>query len=399
MKKLFTLFLLVGSLFAQAQTANSIANGNWTNPLTWSCTCVPMPGNTINISHDVILNTDFAIPSGSITITATGSLDDNGLGYDIWVNGGTLNVQGDLSLQDLWTQSGTFTVSGNVSAAAILNQINLTNNGNFHDIDSMVNTATLINNGDFLNIDSITNTGTFTNNGNLLFNQVTNTGTFTNNGDFTFTDITNLGTLTNNDTITAQNSVWNPGKMTLNPNSFFLVTNDILNYNFLTNDKAVITNNGRMVVLDSWYNYDTIRGTTGSFVVQDTSANWGQMLGSFDFCDLTPPASQGSIVDYNIGGTISPNITWCMNTSIKEEKHTLSIHLFPNPNKGYFTLDVAAHKAFSRLHVYALNGSLVFTQALSTGPLHTIDTKLPAGMYLLELVGRESTAHSKLVIE
>ena len=195
MKKIVSIILILNSYFTGfSQTANSIANGNWMNPFTWDCTCVPLPGYTVTINHNVSLDTSLYISSGGITINSGASLLENNTTRDIWVNGGSLANNGTLTLHYLWTNTGTFSNSGIITLRSFLNNINFTNAGTIQNLDSMYNTGTIINNGNFLTIDSITNAGTFTNNGICTYHQFTNSGTYVNNKSLTFTDITNNGT-------------------------------------------------------------------------------------------------------------------------------------------------------------------------------------------------------------
>ncbi|MCX6290347.1 MAG: T9SS type A sorting domain-containing protein [Bacteroidetes bacterium] len=330
MKKhvVFILSLLLIFSSASSQTATSVANGNWTNPFVWSCTCVPTPGYTVIINTSVMLNTSFAFTSGSITINNGASLIEDVPTRDIWMNGGSLTNDGTMDVRYLWTQSGTFSNSGTLTARSILCNVNFTNSGDVVNVDSMYTTATVINNGRFLNIDSVTNGGTFANNGMCTYNQFTNNNQFVNNNILTFTDITNNGTLTNADTILAANSGWNRGVWNNLVNSFFLVSTSFLNDDNVMHD-AVFNNNGKMLVMDSWYNMDTVKGSSaGSIMVQDSSYNSGWMKGSFDFCDLTPPLSS-PYVDINTG-TVSNGITWCLQTGMNEVTEN-AVHVFPNP--------------------------------------------------------------------
>ena len=88
MTKTITVLLILFSINTGfSQTANSIANGNWMNPLTQDCTCIPIPGYTVTIHHAVLLDTSFYIPTGGITIFPGASLIENNTVRDIELNG------------------------------------------------------------------------------------------------------------------------------------------------------------------------------------------------------------------------------------------------------------------------------------------------------------------------
>lgn len=341
------------SSFGISQNATSVANGNWMNPFTWNCTCVPLPGYSVTINHAVALDTSWYIPSGGITINASGSLIKNNPTRDLLVNGGSLDNKGTLDVRYLFTQTGTFSNSGTLTARSFLNYINFTNTGTIQNIDSLYSTGAVINNGSFLNIDSITTAGTFTNNGICTYNQFTNTGIYTNNNNLNFTDITNLGTLNNSDTMTAMNSGWNVETWNNLAGGFFLVNNGFLNADSVQNN-ATFSNDGRMVVNDSWYNADTVKGTaSGSFQIADTSINWGWMKGNFDFCDLTPPSS-APYIDFNFG-IISSGITWCLYNSVNEI-HNDELIIYPNPSSDLIFIDPQVKNVF-QIKIYDVFGN------------------------------------------
>jgi len=377
-------------LLSGAQTATSVASGNWTNPLTWNCTCVPTPGYAVIINHNVTLNTSFAYTSGSITINSSGSLIEDVVTRDIWLNGGTLSNSRSLDVRYLFTQSGSFSNSGTITARAFLNYLSFTNTGTFQNLDSLYNTGAITNTGNFLNIDSITNAGTFINNGACAYNQFTNNGPYTNNNNLTFTDITNNNLLTNADTLIALHSCWNQGDFNILPGSYFLVTKSFLNDDMINHD-AVFTNNGEVNVLDSWYNMDTVKGSAGSFIVQDTSYNAGAFKQSFDFCDLTPPGS-APYIDINLG-SVSGGITWCTN-SISEEDPAADILVYPNPTSNILFVRSDEHADLT-LKIYNALGELV----LEVKNVSFVNLgEFPGGLYTLLLAGDQKRTIKKIQV-
>ncbi|MBI2259395.1 MAG: T9SS type A sorting domain-containing protein [Flavobacteriia bacterium] len=310
-------------------TTSSVTNGSWNNPTTWSCICVPLPGSDITINHSITLPNSFAYTSGTITINQNGILQgtpDN----DIWVNGGSLINHGEISMRYLWTQSGTFSNDGTIHVNSFLNNLNFTNEGSFNQIDSIYTTGDITNNGQFTDIDSMTNDGHFINNGRFSGNLFTNNNEMINNDFISLYDFTNFNIIENHDTLQFLNSIWNLGKWKNFPLSFMEVNKSVLNDDVL-GSFAHLENNGVIEIGDSFYNMDTISGTsTGWISVQDSSFNSGIMMGNFGFCDLTPPANATTIVDFSNGGTISSQIAFCIHTSIFENVNTL-LKVYPNP--------------------------------------------------------------------
>ncbi len=362
-----------------SQSATSIANGPWLSPFTWNCTCIPTPGYTVTINHAVTLNTSFQLPSGGITVNASGSLIQDATPRDMQINGGFLINHGTVDFRYLLLQSGSVNNSdtlrlksfanysgiensgivyqvdsfinlgflhnsGTFSANKFQNSDTLINDGLLMGVDSFFNTGFLLNNdsiisptfftggilvnrGDIAEVDSFTNAGVMTNHVNAQINadRVLNTGslinqgavhtsafanlgTIHNQGRFDFQDAVNQNTFTNSDSLLGAGNFYNIGRFTNALGGMLMLGNSFMNADSI-HHYASFFNNGRMVVDSNWYNADTVSGQFGSFVVAHNTGNSGFMIGSFDFCDLTP-AAQAPFIDNN-SGTISSQITWC----------------------------------------------------------------------------------------
>lgn len=304
-----------------AQNATSVNNGNWLNPLTWDCMCIPLPGYFITINHTISMDTDFAYSSGEIVINSGGSLIQNITNRNLWVSGtGYLGNYGIMQIKNILYEgnNGSLMNSGTITAVNLHLTTGLDNIGNI-EADSLYNNN-FMNNYGIIETTAITNTDLFINSGNLEFTNFTNTGIFQNAGGIA------KGT----------NNVWNQGKIVNYSFSEITIDNNLLNSNLLNFD-ALIENEALMFIGNSLYNYDTIRGIAGYVEVGDTSYNSGFMLGTFDFCDLTPPAS-APFVDIN-AGTISAGITWCQQQDVAKSTK-IDIVVFPNPAEDilYFTM-------------------------------------------------------------
>ncbi len=329
---------------------------------------------------------------GSITISSTGSLIKNSPQRDLWVSGGAFTNNGNFEMRYLWTQAGSFSNTGTVTLNSFLNNINFTNDGTFQNIDSIYSTASIINNGIFQNIDSITTGGSFTNIGMCTFNQFTNTGNFTNNGSLTFTDFTNRGVFTNAHIVSCLNSIWNVEEFNNQHTGNINIATSILNADSIQHN-STLTNDGRIVINDSYYNADTVKGSfSGSFQVADSSMNWGWMSGSFDFCDLTPPASGPPFIDFNIGYT-DPLITWCTYTGVNKVINE-RFKFYPNPvaQKLYFEKGDLINFC---VEIYDSNGRLIRKIANET----ELDvTSFKEGIYSVRIVSEEMNCYTKISI-
>ncbi len=127
--------------------------------------------------------------------------------------------------------------------------------------------------------------------------------------------------------------MWN--KNYFNNNGYVRLTKNF--HNYTPTHVARFINSYDVKVIDSWYNTDTNYGTnTGTFTVSDNSADSSEILGSFKFCDLTPPEST-PFIDFNTG-SISYNIIWCATISVQELFQTGNVTYFPNPSNKRFTI-------------------------------------------------------------
>ncbi len=219
--KILRLFLFVGCCtIAQqlfSQSATSIANGPWVSPFTWSCTCVPLPGYTVTINHQVILNTSFQLPSGGITVNAGGSLVQDSA-RDMLINGGFIVNHGTVDFRYLLLQSGHVTSTDTLRLKSFANYGTIENSGVLHRVDSFFNVGfihntglvltkkfqnndTLINDGLFAEVDSFFNLSFLLNNDSIITPTFLTSGTLINNGHITGVDsFTNTGMLANNAT-------------------------------------------------------------------------------------------------------------------------------------------------------------------------------------------------------
>jgi hypothetical protein len=364
------------ALSGKAQTASSLMDGLWTNPIIWDCTCVPLPGYEITINHEVTMNTNFAYTSGFIQINASGGLIQDAPDKNLWVYGtGHLTNYGNLVIRNILYEGSTAPLQnfGFITANLVHLTNGLENMGyGFVEADSLYNNDTLINEG-FIQVIAITNAGYLENKGTINFTDYTNNGVLVNSGGH----------------LSGLNNMWNQGEIINSPSFSISVGNNFLNNNLLTFG-AVIDNDGFIYIGNSLYNFDTIRGASGYVEVADTSYNSGTMTGTFDFCDLTPPGS-APFVDINLG-SIGPGITWCQQQDISEAE-VPEIIVFPNPASDflYFSLNSA-----DPFHVTIINNSgKVVHQATGMMPDSAIDVSgLPGGVYFL-MLQQANTRHSE----
>ncbi len=395
MKKLLQILIFTClTVSVKAQTATSIMNGNWTNPLTWNCTCVPVNGYSITINHSVTLNTSMVFNTGGVTINTAGSLiQDAALNRDIWVNGGYFNNSGKANMRYLLISAGSITNPGSFTVSAFTNSVTFTNAGSIQ-MDSMYVAGNLTNSATGkITGDSLTNaTGfTFTNFGRVNSTWSLNNGNFINNnyhGGYAFT---NAGVYNNNDSLILTGSTWNRSVFNNNSGGKVRLTKNFHNYS--PSNTASYNNNGNVTTLDSWYNTDTVKGgPNGYFSVADTSANSGTMKGNFTICDLTPIAPK---VDYN-SGTIAIGVNGC-SLGIEEKKLNL-FTVYPNPSNG--TLFIKGENINARVSILDVTGKIVFEKNIS-GNNSEIKLNQSYGVYFIKIEDLQSgkTQIGKLIIQ
>ncbi len=373
---------LFGTTFSQ--TAATIANGNWTNPLIWNCTCVPINGYSVTITNSVTLNTSLLFTSGGININNTGSLiQDATLIRDIWVNGGYFNNNGKANFRYFLASSGMASNAGNFTLSAFTNSITFVNTGSI-TMDSMYVAGNFTNTVNAKIIgDSITNAATLINNGRLNVTWQLNKGTFKNydyQGGYAFT---NMSTYENYDSLMLTYCVWNRSVFNNKAGAKFNMNRNFYNTNPPFKN-AVFTNDGIIKVLDSWYNVDTVKGS-GAFTVSDTSANTGFMKGTFLFCDLTPPAV-APFIDFNTG-SIAAGITYCPPAGIFEN-HFNEFKIYPNPSNGKLFLQSSDKNSDNlKLSIEDVNGKVVFEKIIiPNNEISEINLEQSSGIYFLKIL-------------
>lgn len=394
-------FLLLLNLLAvlipvhyTAQTATTIANGNWANPSTWDCSCTPVDGYSITVNHQVTLDTSIVFTyGGEFLINSTGSLIQDSVGnrdISIWgdfTNNGIVNCrQYQDSMSNSSTNNGVFQVKSFVSHGYNI----FYNNGIFIS-DSLLNQ----------------NSGYFEGNGTVTSNVIINSGVFDIRGQINADQIINHMNFDSYDGIKC-NSLINFKNFSCNYlgsgyyDDSLLVSGDLINYgDFRTNIYTRISNNFvnvdttnttmfwletehymESMKVKNWRNEDLFYGTPLNHVnVSDSSVNTGEIHGEFGFmfCDFTPPSSF-PFIDINTG-TIEASVEWCNTVGLKENKDRMELIAFPNPGNGDFTITATTNTIIT---ITDELGRVVGTNELNEGNHFTDQiVNLESGIYFL----------------
>jgi hypothetical protein len=321
-KLLFFLFSLSTVAFGQVYTSTN--NGNFFNPLNWSCFCVPANGDSLVINHSMQLTASIYYTSGEIKIGSSGSLTEDGTNRDVWVAGGSLINNGVFDCYRLYLSAGSF-----------------------------VNTGTSV------YFDSLWNQGTIVNSGTITVYDVLNdqTGSFNNSGDFI-----------------VENNFNNQGGFLNNAPAVIAVGNGFSNCNIQSMD-AMFINDGKFCIENDFTNCidDTLAGS-GYYYVGGASSNFGVFEGTFQFNTST------GAIGFN-SGTIDPAVTFDNNNcdlGVKEVQTQFAI--YPNPASTLLHVD-ASHFSFM---IFDLSGKLI---SQGSGENSGIDVSLLApGIYSISII-------------
>lgn len=417
-KRIFTIIVLL-IVFRQAfgQTANSVQNGNWYMPTTWDCNCIPTPGYTININHEVTLDNDFALNSGSINIGNNGTLEENVPGRFLVMNSGLVTNNGKMKISRVGFYGGEFNnydscliYSVFYSGADVLNLGSITGVDSlfiqsyfYNDATGIVDAFrvtvndTLENDGIF-NATELLNLDVFLNYNEANFHNFFSNN-FTENDDLiTFNDFTNRGDFWNYGSLEGVSDFMNVGYFYNDTIGMITLGNDFSNVDSV-NHLAYFEINGGFYAEGNFYNRDTIFGDIGHICVKNASTNAGKMLGTFDFCDLTG----GGTLDLNTG-SISNGITYCQNPCA-ETVHDMSqsffeLLVYPNPSDGEVFFEFSGNTGNATIVISDIQGRIVFNNTgILSDKVIIAKGDLASGLYIYRFATDLKQISGKLIIE
>lgn len=399
MKTIFTfLFTFIISVTLFAQTATSVADGNWFLPSTWQGGVVPTPGYNVIINHHVVLSSNWGYNTGSVTISSTGSLIQDGTNRAFGQQGGSFSNAGTVTISKIGFLGGTITNSGTLNGTdSLYLGINLTNTGTITSNNFYSNLS--LSNNNNINVTNFFNNGTFDNAGPLGVLNATNffnNTTVLNSGLINFNNCTNSGTFTNNNGIEGSHDFTNAGIFYNNLSGYISIVNDCTNGDSINNN-AHWYNNGTTLIGNDFTNADTLEGNApGSFCVYNNSVNYGYVLGDFDFCDMLTTT-------FGINtGSISNGITYCQVScwgGVKENI-TTTLKVFPNPATESFTIQFKDDLSENNIQIVNSCGQIVFEQSINrTDEITILRNSLPSGLYLLKISNDSYSLAKKFIFE
>ncbi len=373
----FTLAFLV-SFNHYGQFIQSISNGDWDNPATWSTNVVPFSVDSVHINHDITLSGDHDVPLGLLRINNGKTLSGN-VTFGLH---GNLIVNGNLNITTLAVGDGDFT----------FNYGNITSN-NYASGNPQYKNYGTITCSEIL-ASSETN---FENYGEISAYELGLSEGWHNFGgiEVTFTMAFESG-FTNHTGGTM--NLTGPGYLAfdgmVNQSGGVIVAQNIVLSGLLVND-------GDISCVDLLNGEGTITGNSGRFCISGSFQNAGDLTGSIDICDSSP----GGVMDFNFG-TTGAGVTFCQagmcSTTSNDElpaSDKVNFGVYPNPCRKngvlYFN---SALGSSSLISVYNANGELVLS-SIRTNTNQIELTEVSSGLYILVITQNDVIEKGHFVIE
>lgn len=365
MKKIIALFIICSSFLSFSATITSIADGNWSNPTTWDCNCVPTLLDEIIVAHNVSLDVSFTV-ANSLTVQSGKELSAANAQINFALATGTIENNGTMTLYN-FASNGNLLNNETITATNFINNDTLTNNGT-------------------LDITNFSNHGGFYNQGIMNLTDFTNAGYGTNDLDISFVNFRNSvhGYYTNNGTMAGTVDATNAGWFYNTTNGDFEVQNNFMNDGCFE-DTVILINDGMFTVGNSFASSDTVKGNGGSFYIIHNTANIGVITGTIDFCDSTPPLYT-PYIDFNMG-IVGNDVTFCESTKIKDIKNSIQISTYPNPSDSYVKFEFNNYQN-QNYDIELFNQLGKIADAVYNVKTETIilyKNNLPAGMYFYRI--------------
>lgn len=393
MKNLILLAALAVSNYVLAQqpaaTRTSVTNGNATNPLTWDCVCIPLPGDHVIINTNVTLDNDWLTSTGNFTVNAGKTLTGNSTTRNLLVNGGAFTNNGTITIANLYHSGGTFTNNGTINISHQFGNttgVTSVNNNTMDVIDSLYIDATFVNNNSLTAFGTAVS-GTFNNYGTFTTGDLWNSGSVNNSGlpgmHMTH-DVYSSGNIINATHFTVDNDLWNSENFT---NNDYVEIGHTLYTGDSVQLTANFTNNGLVSVAFDMYSNQTVTGT-GDFCVAGATANSGTISGTLDICDLT-----GGSLDLNVG-TVAGTVTFCSSSCAVGvgEEEIKEVKVYPNPFTNYLTVNAERYEN-AKFVLQNILGQKLITQTIN-GKTDILVDDIESGVYFYSVIADNKVVSS-----
>lgn len=336
-------------LFGQ-MSVTSVMDGDWEDPSTWDCSCVPGNSAHVQVDHYVFINGILSKGSGSLTIGPTGAID----AFDPVFLGCEVTNYGYMSLWGLYITWDPlpFENLGILDCWQLVNEREgFYNAFSLMVVDTLFNHASLINGpGGYVDGYAIVGAGLFENfNVASFFGHAEPDTWFINHDTLDIHGSTGSGS----------RSILNEGHLSLhdmtidtllNMGSINSWTTTLAAYYegegywyFQPFGQDLFIGSAATMIVDApgWINVSNgdlvvegILDGNGCVRVYGLTENQGTITGTIDLCDLSPTTTVPPILDVN-AGTVTAGVTFCAGTGciteIAERDPLSSIMIMPVP--------------------------------------------------------------------
>ncbi|MBK7083364.1 MAG: hypothetical protein IPH53_01265 [Flavobacteriales bacterium] len=295
--------------FANAQVVTSVVDGNWHDPLTWDCACVPGGDTSVVIGHAVNIVQPDTLGLGDLILVLNGSLDGSALSH-----GGAFYNNGFLLVDRFELRTTPFQVDAVNFGSIEVQRFEQSREGfvnlGFLVADTLDSYALWENEMEGrLEVDLATGPGAVINHG-IIEGTGLWAAAFVNDSNFTW-----IGT------IHVQHSSINDGNIALigdlvlasglEQGGLMLVEGNVTIQGDLDldADTALISVQGDLI------NYGTVGGE-GVICVSDSTFNGGVISGTLDLCDITRTALAPPFLDVNTG-TVGDSVVFATTGSAR----------------------------------------------------------------------------------
>lgn len=391
---LLALMLPVAAPLA-AQPITSVADGDWNDPATWDCACVPSGVVSVTVAHTVNITVPDTLADGDLYVQGDGQLFGTSLLLGgIFYNFGEITLQalelrpgllqpdavnfGTLAAIRLGVQRDGFANVGAITADSIRSDVQWENTPT-----GSVATGWLAGPGLVNNRGSVVGSGLFAarfrNDSVITWSGIYRTPyTSTNQGDIAVVgDLRIQSLLIDSGLILVEGDVWLDGVL------------------WLASDSAYLSIAGDLRI------QGLLRGA-GAVCITDSTINLGVITDSVDVCDRSATTGTPPFLDLQLG-VVGPDVTWCTDphcqpVGIEGPAPVGSWNAWPMPSTGHVWTGPVPRSVREVLLTDATGRSFHLSADRSGEGLYLDLSDLAPGPYLLRAIGASELPVTRVLL-
>ncbi|MCC6400187.1 MAG: hypothetical protein IT227_05435 [Flavobacteriales bacterium] len=395
MRPILLAVLLPATVPLFAQPISSVADGDWNDPATWDCTCVPDGIVSVTVAHTVTLTVPDTLTDGDLYVQGDGQLFGTSLLLGgIFYNFGEISLQalelrpgllqpdavnfGTLAAIRLGLQRAGFTNVGAITADSIRTDVAWEN----APVGS-VSAGWLAGPGQLDNRGSVTGSGEFA-------ARFRNDSTITWSGLFRapYTS-SNLGNIAVVGDLRIESLLIDSG--------LILVEGDVR----LDGDLWMADDSAYLSIAGDLRIQGLLRGA-GSVCITDSTINLGVITDSVDVCDRSATTGTPPFLDVQLG-VVGPAVTWCTDprcqpVGIEGPAPVGSWKVWPIPSAGHVWTGPVPRSVREVVLTDATGRSIHLSATRSGEGLYLDLSDLAPGPYLLRAVGAPALPVARVLL-